>query len=64
MSTVFGGLGFQIHSDTNENQAARKTKREDLTKGPQQKRAALGTITNQRRIQPFRNGKQVSSNFI
>ncbi|KAJ8298065.1 hypothetical protein KUTeg_024596 [Tegillarca granosa] len=60
MSFVFGST-FQPHEDL-ENHGARRVKRENMTarNNAQQgtKRAALGTITNQVRVQPFRAAKQ------
>lgn len=60
MSFVFGNT-FQPHEDS-ENHGARRVKRENMTarNNAQQgtKRAALGTITNQVRVQPFRAAKQ------
>lgn len=59
MSFVFGNT-FQPHEDS-ENHGARRVKRENMTarNNAQQgtKRAALGTITNQVRVQPFRAAK-------
>lgn len=55
--------GIQIFQDSSENAAAmamRKTKGGEMqTKQPAQKRAALGTLTNNTRVQPFRAAKQV-----
>lgn len=62
MST-FTAPSFQIYSDGPENQHAglRKTKRDEASgKPPATKRAALGVITNNTRVQPLRAVKQVS----
>lgn len=67
MSNPFG-LGsttFAIHTDGAENQgnpALRKTKAGEMQgKPPATKRAALGVITNQTRVQPLRSAKQGTS---
>ena len=60
-ATGFGPTATRVFQDGTENRqnpALRKTKRDDIPNVPQTKRAALGTITNQR-IQPFRAAKQV-----
>lgn len=61
MSTVYEEFtGFVVHED-NENISARKTKRHDVQgQAPANKRAALGTITNNDnvRLQPRRTAKQ------
>lgn len=62
MSDTFGRLGgIAIHQDIAENlenPANRKTRRDEASgKMPANKRAALGTITNSSRIQPFRAAK-------
>jgi cyclin A len=66
MSNPFGfTTGIQIHQDLPHDSHAnmlRKTKREELQgKPPATKRAALGTITNTTRVQPFRAAKQVTT---
>ena len=53
---------FAIHEDDTENAsvtvAGKAFLGENLTKGPQVKRTALGTITSNTRVQPFRSAKQ------
>ena len=68
MSDTFGRLGgIAIHQDIAENlenPANRKTRRDEASgKMPANKRAALGTITNSSRIQPFRAAKLVGPPF-
>lgn len=63
MSAFGGGTSFQIFNDDSENQTAvmRKAKREDASgKPPATKRAALGVLSNNTRVQPLRAVKQVN----
>ena len=66
MSGFGGGSSFQIFSDSsinseNQNAVLRKTKRDEVSgKPPATKRAALGEISNNTRVQPLRAVKQVS----
>ena len=64
-----GFVIFQDGSENSLNPVLRKTKREEMQvgKAPATKRAALGTITNQTRVQPFRAAKvrfQLQFTFI
>lgn len=64
MSNPFGSTAFAIHADGSENHGSnvlRKTKGGEMQgKPPATKRAALGVITNQTRVQPLRTAKQAA----